>query len=63
MVVFHRMLLVSKTRGFVCLFVCLFCPFRAAHVAYGGCQARGQIRAVATSLLQGHSNVKSEPRL
>jgi len=35
----------------------------AAPAAYGGSQARGRIRAVATSLRQSHSNVGSEPRL
>ena len=39
------------------LFVCLF--FRHAPVAYGRCQARGQIRAAAVGLCQGHSNVGS----
>ena len=37
--------------------------FRAATTAYGGFQARGLIRAVATSLRQNHSNLGSEPRL
>ena len=36
---------------------------RAAPEAYGGCQARGRIRAVAAGLHQGHSNMGSEPRL
>ena len=31
-------------------------------MAYGGSQARGQIRAVAAGLRQSHSNVGSEPR-
>ena len=35
----------------------------AAPAAYGGSQARGQIRAVAISLCQSHSNARSEPRL
>ena len=35
----------------------------AAPAAYGGSQARGPIRAVATGLRQSHSNVGSEPRL
>ena len=46
---------------FILFFV--FCLFRAAPMAYGGSQARGQIRAVATSLPQGHSNARSEPHL
>ena len=35
----------------------------AAPAAYRGSQARGQIGAVATGLLQSHSNVGSELRL
>ena len=35
----------------------------AAPAAYGGSQARGPIRAVATGLHQSHSNAGSEPRL
>ena len=46
---------------FVCF--CLFCLFRAPLVAYGGSQARGLIRAVATGLRQSHSNARSEPCL
>ena len=45
---------------FFCLFVSLF---RAACVAYGGSQARGPMRAIATSLHHRHSNTGSEPRL
>ena len=45
-------------------FFFVFLPFSwAALAAYGGSQARGQIGAVATSLLQSHSNAGSEPRL
>ena len=33
----------------------------AAHVAYGGSQARGLIRAIVAGLCQSHSNVGSEP--
>ena len=32
-------------------------------MAYGYSQAKGSVRAVATSLHQNHSNVGSEPRL
>ena len=32
-------------------------------MAYGGSQARGQIRAVATGLRQSHSNTGAELRL
>ena len=41
----------------------LFCLFRATPVAYGGSQARGQIRATASSLYHSHSNAGSEPHL
>ena len=41
----------------------VFCLFRAAHAAYGGSQARGQIGAVAAGLHQSHSNTGSKPHL
>ena len=37
--------------------------FRAAPVAYGSSQARGQIRAAAAGLHHRHSNAGSEPHL
>ena len=37
--------------------------FRAATVAYGGYQARGQIGAVAAGLYHSHSNARSEQHL
>ena len=37
--------------------------FRATPVAYGGFQARSQIGAVAPSLHQSYSNLRSKPRL
>ena len=40
-----------------------FCLFRVASVAYGGSQARGQIRAVAAGLCHNHSNARSKPCL
>ena len=40
-----------------------FYPFGAAPAAYGGSQARGLIRAVATGLYHSHSNAGSELRL
>ena len=46
---------------FVCLFVLGF--FRAAPAAYGGSQARGQIRGVADGLHPSHTNTGSEPHL
>ena len=46
------------------LFIYLFIVFyRAAHVAYGGSQARSQIEAVAVGLCHSHSNSGSEPHL
>ena len=40
-----------------------FWLLRAAPAAYGGCQTRGQIRAVAAGLHHSHSNAGSEPHL
>ena len=37
--------------------------FRAIPMAYGGSQARGQIRAVAADLHHSHSNARFEPHL
>ena len=46
------------------LFFCLFWPILGPlPMAYGGSQPSGQIRALATSLRQGHSNAGSELRL
>ena len=44
-------------------FFCLFAISWATPVAYGYSQARGRIRAVATSLCLSHSNMGSELRL
>ena len=44
-------------------FFFVFCPFRAAPLAYGGSQARGLIGAVAAGLCQSHSNARSQLRL
>ena len=41
----------------------LFHLFRAAPVAYGGSQDRGEIGAAAASLHHSHSNTGSEPHL
>ena len=46
-----------------CIFFFFFCFLGAAPVAYGGFQARGQIRATAVGLHHSHSNVGSKPRL
>ena len=48
----------NNTKELVLSFVCV-CLFRAAPTAYGGSQARGLIRAVASSLRQSHSNARS----
>ena len=40
-----------------------FFPFRAAHVVYGGSQARGQIGAAAAGQCHSHSNAGSKPHL
>ena len=40
-----------------------FFLFRAAPEAYGGSQARGQIRAAAADLHHSHSNARSKPCL
>ena len=47
----------------VFFFFFFFLSFRAAHAAYGGSQARGPIRAIASGLHHSHSNVGSELRL
>ena len=41
-------------------FFFFFGLFRAAHMAHGGSQARGGIRAVAAGLRHSHSNVRSK---
>ena len=41
----------------------LFAFSRATPMEYGDCQARGLIRAVASSLHHSYSNMGSEPRL
>ena len=49
--------------GVLFCFVFVFCLFRAAHTVYGGSQARGLMRAVATGQHQSHSNTRSKPHL
>ena len=44
-------------------FFFFFCLFRAALAAYGGSQARGQIRAVAAGHSHSHSNAGTKPHL
>ena len=48
---------------FILFFYFIFVFSRAAPEAYGGSQARGPIRAVATGLCHSHSNVGSKPCL
>ena len=45
-----------------CLFVCLLL-FRAKPMAYGGSQARDQIRSTAAGLRHSHINIESEQHL
>ena len=52
----------ARNEPFIYLFS-LFAFSRATPVAYGGSQAKGLIRAVATDLCQSHSNVGFEPHL
>ena len=55
----------------ICLFVCLFIYLfilsfvflKAAPMAYGRSQARGQIGAISSSLLHSPSNARSKPHL
>ena len=58
--------ILSATLTLFYLFIYLFSLFafsRATPVAYGDSQAKGRIGAVATSLRQSHSNVRSELHL
>ena len=48
---------------FVCLFIYLFCLFRAASSAHGASLARGLIGAIPAGLHHNHSNARSEPLL
>ena len=53
----------SPVLFFFFFFFWSFCFFRATLVVCGGSQARGKIEAVATSLPQSYSNLRSEPHL
>ena len=55
--------LLSFVFFFVVVVVVVVAISWAAPAAYGGSQARGLIRAIATGLRQSHSNAGSEPRL
>ena len=46
---------------FIFFFFLSFSLLRATRTVHGGCQAKGPIGAVATSLHQGHSNSGSKP--
>ena len=52
------------SRGWIvtmnCILFFFFLLFRAAGAAFGGSQARGQIRATAAGLHHSHSNARSE---
>ena len=41
----------------------IFLLFRTTPTAYGSCQARGRIGAIAASLYHSHSNMESKPCL
>ena len=60
---FFTLLIVSfdTQKLFLFIYFCLFVLFRAAHMTYGGSQARGLIGAIAASLR--YSNSGSEPHL
>ena len=49
--------------GLLIYFFLIFFILRAAPVAHGNSQARGQIRATAAGLCHSHSNTGSEPPL
>ena len=57
---FSENILIDTTFFF---FFWLFAFSTTVPMAYGGSQARGLIRAIATGLYQSHSNAGSEPRL
>ena len=50
----------AEVRGAPIHFSCIFLLFRTTPVAYGGSQARGQIRTIVTGLCHSHSNARSE---
>ena len=54
----------TRCTNFFCIWFVLFCLLlRAAPAAYGGCQARDQIRATAAGLHHSHSNTRSKLHL
>ena len=55
------MISVANSTKYIYIYFAFF--FRSAPVAYGGSQASGPIRAVATGLHHSHSNTRSEPCL
>ena len=54
-----RVGLALRTVYFILILFFIFLLFRVALTAYGGSQARGLIRATATSLHHNHSNGRS----
>ena len=60
----YSLILKTQTHcNLIFFFFGLFAFSRAAPAAYGGSQARGRMRAVATGLCHSHSNAGSEARL
>ena len=53
----------SSLSSFYLFFFLIFCLFRAAPMAYGNFQGRGQIGAVVTGLHHNHSNAESKLHL
>ena len=49
--------------SFLCFGLFFYLFFSPTPAAYGGSQARDQIRAIATGLSHSHSNARSEPCL
>ena len=58
----HQHLMLSVFWNWVIYFF-TFWHLRAAPAAYGGSQARGQIRTTGAGLLHSCSNTRSEPHL
>ena len=61
--IFGNLCVVLTKGNWIFCFIFCFLLFRAAPVAYGVSQARGQIGATAAGLHHSHSNTGSEPHL
>ena len=48
---------------YTCMYIYMFFFFRDTPVKYGNSQAKGRIRAAATSLCHSYSHARSKPRL